>query len=115
MAAEGKGIDSQGAVSFVVSFNETPTKQRKLPKGLAARRKQRQAGTSLTEESIAEKQKRAEARRKVSITNFSVKHVCLVSEHISRSDSDSERERLKPKAGYSKGHCQCTQFSWDCT
>ena len=66
-AAEGKGIDTQGAVSFVVSFNETPKKQIKLPKGLAARRRQQQAKASLTDDSIAEKQKRAEARRQVSM------------------------------------------------
>ena len=66
MAAEGKAaIDPQGAVSFVVSFNESQSKQRRLPKGLAARRKQRQGKASFTEESIAEKQKRAEERREV--------------------------------------------------
>lgn len=66
MAAEGKAIDSQGAVSFVVSFNEAPTKQTKLPKGLAERRQQQLAKTLLTEEGIAEKQKKAQDRRKVS-------------------------------------------------
>ena len=66
MATEGKAIDAQGAVSFVVSFNESPPKQRKLPKGLAARRQQQKAKASLTGESIAEKQKRAEERRQVS-------------------------------------------------
>lgn len=66
MAAEGKETDSQGGVSFVFSFNESSTKQGKLPKGLAARRQQRQAKASLTGESIAEKQKKAEERRQVS-------------------------------------------------
>ena len=65
MAAEEKAIEPQGAVSFVVSFNECPPKQRRLPKGLAARREQRQAKASFTEQSIAEKQRRAEERRQV--------------------------------------------------
>ena len=64
-AAEGKEIDSQGAVSFVVSFDNFPAKQVKLPKSLATR-KQRQAKSTLTEEVLAEKQKKAEERRKVS-------------------------------------------------
>ena len=65
MAAEEKAIEPQGAVSFVVSFNECPPKHRRLPKGLAARREQRQAKASFTEQSIAEKQRRAEERRQV--------------------------------------------------
>lgn len=65
MEAERESMDSQGAVSFVVSFNESPKKQRKLPKGLAERRQQRLAKTLLTEESIAEKQRKAQERRKV--------------------------------------------------
>lgn len=72
MEAERKSMDSQGAVSFVVSFNESPKKQRKLPKGLAERRQQRLAKTLLTEESIVEKQKKAQERRKVSIYVFKV-------------------------------------------
>ena len=67
MAAEGKAIESQEGVSFVVSFNECPPKQRRLPKGLAARREQRHAKASLTEQSIAEKQKKAEERRQVTL------------------------------------------------
>lgn len=66
MAAEEKEIESQGAVSFMVNFNDVPSKPRRLPKGLAARREQQQAKASLTEQTIAEKQKRAEERRQVS-------------------------------------------------
>ena len=65
MEAEGKAIGSQEAVSFVVTLGEAPAKQRRLPKGLAARREQRAAKASLTEQGIAEKQKRAEERRQV--------------------------------------------------
>ena len=70
-AAEGKEIEAQGAVSFVVSFNECPPKQRRLPKGLAARREQRQTKASLTGQSIAEKQRRAEERRQVALLYIS--------------------------------------------
>ena len=65
MAAEGKAIGSQGAVSFVVTLGESAPKQRRLPKGLAARRQQREAKASFTGQTIAEKQKRAEERRQV--------------------------------------------------
>lgn len=74
MAAEGERMEPQGAVSFEVGFNESPKKQRKLPKGLAARRQRQQAKVSLTEESIAEKQKRAEARRQVRIDALCYNH-----------------------------------------
>ena len=70
MAAEGKTIEPQGGVSFVVGFNEFPSKQRRLPKALAARREQQQAKASLTEQSIAEKQKRAEERRQVGLLTY---------------------------------------------
>ena len=64
MEPEGKATEPQGAVSFVVSFNDSFIKQKKLPKSLAARRN-RQARSVITEESLAEKQRQAEERRKV--------------------------------------------------
>ena len=61
-------LNSPGAVSFVVDFDEATSKRCTPPRALL--RKQRAARTPVSEESLAEKQRRAEERREVSSSRW---------------------------------------------
>ena len=66
-ATSGDGTTKPQAVSFMIGFDERPNKQ--LPKRkahvLAQHQRGRMRAKEMTEEDLAEKQRRAEERRKV--------------------------------------------------
>ena len=62
--SQTKDISKNEAVSFTVDFDEPAKNPRRMPKNLRNRRKR-----ELSEASLAEKQKLAEERRKVSLLN----------------------------------------------
>lgn len=68
--SSSKPSESQGAVSFVVDFDDSPKKQAKPPKALMQR--QRQTRSTVSGETLAEKQRQAEERRKVSTASVVV-------------------------------------------
>ena len=73
---ENESPEKSQAVSFTVDFNDQPPKNpRRMPRQLSSAKTRNR---KVSEESIAEKQKKAEERRKVNAFAFERSQICVL-------------------------------------